>query len=1068
MKKSKLFFYVFIFLVLIQSNLIAQTRVVCIGNSQTAGTGTTNPATKAWPAQLRTMLGSEYSLLNCGVSGSVMTKAGSSPFWNKSQYTQARNFDPQILIISIGSDDASTANLPFIGNFATDYIAMIDSFRVNGKNPLVYICYPTSCFGNTAQNTVLHDQILPLIDQVHSMRETTVIDFYNPMLPYGNLFPDHLNPNDQGAASMARIVYNSLKQASVITSGSIYEIVSKASNKLLDVFNASLSYGGNVDTWSDTNSDAQRWRVDSTGVDQYTITNVASGKLLRITNTTPASYVNVDQYINTNNNSVKWSIVKQNDGSFSIRTAANTNFGLNEVNANAADGANVALLTFSGVSSQSWSFILQAPQDEAPTAAVADKAFAAWKTKYIDNNRTGNEVIAREGFWSVAEMMEIVDDAYEVTGYTKYSTQFATMYSQFINRHGNDWMWNSYNDDITWMVIACTRASLLTGNTTYQTKAKEQFDKMWARAIHDGSWLTWNQGTAGTNSCINGPAMVACCYLAQATGDLSYYDKAIALYNWSKNKLFMTATGKVNDNYNPSTGAVGDWSSTYNQGTYLGAAMMLYNYTKNPVYLTEAQRIAQYTKVNMANNGVFNWEAGPDLNGFKGIFMRYARRYVVDANKTDYIPWLQLNAKIAYNNRNSEGLISTSWGTRTAETITLSADSALKIIPAFAASTAVSLLVNCPNTLTLIKSAYTTIEAENFDYLKGVSMEICPEGTMDLSVNKSGYYSGYNNIDFGLKGSESALIRLACTTAGNTVEIHVDSPTGALIGTATTTNTGNLTTYADITCPVTNVKGLQNIYLVYKGTGTICKVNNFKFIEAAGAGETHGLLGTYFSGLNFNTQLLQRIDSVINFNWAEFSPAAAISVNSFSARWTGKILPIYTGTYTFYITSANARRVWINDQLIVDKWINDSGIEYSGNIDLTAGKKYDIKVEYYNLVGNADIKLEWQSDLQVRQVIPSSQLFMPDEVPSAIIDTWTNADELTVYPNPVKTTVTLNSGSVEATQVSIFDIQGKLIMLNNGKFSGTKSFDVSQLSKGVYFVTVLSNNGVKLTHKFIK
>ena len=93
---------------------------------------------------------------------------------------------------------------------------------------------------------------------------------------------------------------------------------------------------------------------------------------------------------------------------------------------------------------------------------------------------------------------------------------------------------------------------------------------------------------------------------------------------------------------------------------------------------------------------------------------------------------------------------------------------------------------------------------------------------------------------------------------------------------------------------------------------------------------------------------------------------------------------------------------------------------------------------------------------------------MPDEVPSAIIDTWTNADELTVYPNPVKTTVTLNSGSVEATQVSIFDIQGKLIMLNNGKFSGTKSFVVSQLSKGVYFVTVLSNNGVKLTHKFIK
>ena len=1068
MKKSKLFFYVLLFSVLIQSNLIAQTRIVCIGNSQTAGTGTTNPATKAWPAQLRTMLGSGYSLLNCGISGSVITKNGTSSFWNKTQYTTARNFDPQILIISFGTDDASTANLPFISDFATDYVAMIDSFRVNGKNPIVYICYPTSYFGNTAQNTVIHDQILPLIDQVHSLRESTVIDFYNPLLPYGNLFPDHLNPNNQGAASMARIVYNAMTKTSAITSGSIYEIVSKASNKPLDVANASMANSGNVITWSDTNSDAQRWRVDSVGINLYTITNIASGKLLHIANSNPANSVNVDQYANTNNNSVRWSLVRQDDGNFNVRSAANSTFVLNESNAGAIDGVNVALYTAAGTASQSWSFILQAPQDIPPTAATADLAFAAWKSKYIDNNRTGNEVIAREGFWSVAEMMEIVDDAYEVTGNTKYSTMFNTMYNQFLNRHGADWMWNSYNDDISWMVIACTRASLLTGNTVYQIKAKEQFDKMWTRAIHDGSWLTWNQGTAGTNACINGPAMVACCYLAQATGDLSYYDKAVSLYTWSRNKLLMPATGKVNDNYNPETGAVGDWSSTYNQGTYLGAAMMLYNYTKEPIYLTEAQRIAQFTKVNMASSGIFNWEAGPDLNGFKGIFMRYARRYVVDANRSDFIPWLQLNAKSAYNNRNSEGLISTNWGTRTAETSTLTADSTFKIIPAFAASTAVSLLVNCPYSTKIIRNAYSTIEAENFDYIKGVSVETCPEGTLDLSVIKSGYYSGYNNVDFGLTGSGTALFRLACSTAGNTIDIHLGGPTGTLIGTATTTNTGSLTTYADITCPVTNLKGLQNIYLVYSGTGTICKVNYFKFIEAESAGETHGLLGTYYNGLNFNTPVLQRIDSVLNFNWLEFSPASGVNADNFTSRWTGKILPLYTGTYTFYISSANARKVWIDNQLIVDKWINNSGIVYSGSIDLAAGQKYDIKVEYNNIAGTANIKLEWQSDLQVRQVIPSSQLFMPDEVVSAINDTQANADGLTVYPNPVIKSITLNSGSVEATQVSIFDIQGKLLIQSNGKFSGTTSFDVSKLSKGVYFVTVVSNNGMKLTHKFIK
>ena len=73
-----------------------------------------------------------------------------------------------------------------------------------------------------------------------------------------------------------------------------------------------------------------------------------------------------------------------------------------------------------------------------------------------------------------------------------------------------------------------------------------------------------------------------------------------------------------------------------------------------------------------------------------------------------------------------------------------------------------------------------------------------------------------------------------------------------------------------------------------------------------------------------------------------------------------------------------------------------------------------------------------------------------------------------MYPNPVKTQFTLNSGSVEAAQVSVFDIQGKLLIQSNVKFSGTKTFDVSQLSQGVYFVTVVSTNGVKITHKLIK
>lgn len=863
-----------------------------------------------------------------------------------------------------------------------------------------------------------------------------------------------------------------LAQVNTITSGSIYKICSKASGKVLEVANSSMSGSANVDIWTDTQSDAQRWIVTSVGNDRYTLTNVASGYLLNIADA-PRSGVNVNQIRSGATNSIQWKIVPREEGYFTVQIASASDYVLHVDNAATADGTNISIYKSNGSDTQAWAFYLESPQEAAPSAAAADKIFAAWKSKYYDHNREGNEVIANEGFWGVAEMMEIVDDAFEVTGDTKYSTLFSSMYLSFISKEGQDWMWNEYNDDITWMVLACTRASLLTGSTTYQKKAKEQFDKMYARANHDGNWLNWKETggvIAATNGCINGPAMVACCYLAQATGDSSYYDKAIKLYKWSKGTLFEPASGKVNDSYDVAGGKVSNaWSSTYNQGTYLGAAVMLYNYTKDPSYLLDAQRIATYTKVNMFGSTTINGENGRDLDGFKGILMRYARRYVVDCNKADYIPWLQLNAKVAYNNRNSEDLIYTKWGTKTIETATLPIDTALKRVPAFAASTAVSLMVNCPLSLNTTRSAYDTIEAESFNYFKGIVTEPCIEGSSNLAGIRTGDYSAYYNLDFGFLGADSVKMRISGVNEGNTIEIRLGGITGPLIGTVPVTKTGSWNSYTTVTVPVTKVKGLQNIFLVYKGSLTICEINYFQFVEAKEATESNGLLGSYFFGTNLKKVVLERIDSTLDFNWYEFSPASEVNANNFSARWTGKIEPRYSGTYTFYITSDNGRRVWINNQLIIDKWITDQDITYSGTIDLTAGEKYDIKVEYYETSGNANIKLEWESTNQTREVIPNSQLFLPADIPTnEPIDEVQATEQIVLLTNPEKTVLTLESGSMSVTQATICTISGNIIFQHDKIISGACSLDISNLSKGVYVVSVLLTNGERKSIKFIK
>jgi len=473
-------------------------------------------------------------------------------------------------------------------------------------------------------------------------------------------------------------------QTAGITSGAVYTIISKSNSKLLNVSNSSLEKNANVDCWSDTGTDAQRWIVTNIGKSLYTLTNVSSGMLLHRSEVS-ADSVNADQCSDTGGDDVRWTIIKAGQSSFYLKSADETGSSLNLHSGDTADGINVDVAKSSATDAQKWLFQKDAPKVATTPAAIADKVFAAWYTSY-------NIELVKGFFWDNAEMMEVVLDAYEVTKDPKYKAMYEAMYNNFIVKNGDDWQDNKYNDDIAWASLFSVRGYLLTGNRAYLDKAKDQFDKMYARAFNNtyGGGLIWYQTKTTKNSCINGPAMVACCYLARATGDSTYYDKAIALYTWSKVYLFDAATGKLNDNVDldKKTGQlkVSTWSSTYNQGTYLGAAVMLYKYTKEASYLSEAQRIAVYARDKMYNSKVMNNEDnGNDLPGFKGIFARYARMYTVELNKTDLVEWLQLNCKVAYNNRNSQNLIHTKWATRTPE---------IKPKSAFGCSTAVSLLMN--------------------------------------------------------------------------------------------------------------------------------------------------------------------------------------------------------------------------------------------------------------------------------------------------------------------------------------------------------------------------------------
>lgn len=235
----------------------------------------------------------------------------------------------------------------------------------------------------------------------------------------------------------------------------------------------------------------------------------------------------------------------------------------------------------------------------------------------------------------------------------------------------------------------------------------------------------------------------------------------------------------------------------------------------------------------------------------------------------------------------------------------------------------------------------------------------------------------------------------------------------------------------------------------------IREANNLTINPGGIEGNGEGLTGTYFNGTDFNTKITTRIDAGVNFDWAIGSPAEGVDVDNFSVRWTGQVMPRYTGKYTFYLTCDNGGRLWVNNELIIDKWTGNQGIAYSGTISLTAGEKYDLKLEYYDNRSTAFCKLEWASPFQSREVIPQSQLFK--EIPVSDVKDINYFPELKVYSsrsgNGIVTVEIGNYDGNDDVNLTVYDIYGKILLKQTGR-AAKQQLDLSRYSKGIYLISV--------------
>jgi beta-glucosidase len=126
-------------------------------------------------------------------------------------------------------------------------------------------------------------------------------------------------------------------------------------------------------------------------------------------------------------------------------------------------------------------------------------------------------------------------------------------------------------------------------------------------------------------------------------------------------------------------------------------------------------------------------------------------------------------------------------------------------------------------------SAFNQIEAENFNSQFGVATETCGEGGLNVAYISNFDHILFNNVDFGT-GANAFQARVASAVSGGTIELHLDNPGGARIGVCTVPGTGGWQTWTTVTCDVTGVTGVHNLYLkCVGGNGDLVNLNWFKF-----------------------------------------------------------------------------------------------------------------------------------------------------------------------------------------------------------------------------------------------
>lgn len=194
-------------------------RVACIGNSITDGFGIDMRSALSYPASLQRLLSKcdstkNYNVKNFGVSARTLLNKGNLPYMKEEAWRDAQCFNPNIVVVKLGTNDSKPENWQHAADFQSDLKAMIDTLKALPSHPRVLLATPIPVLLTTTskswgiRDSVITAGIIPIIKKVAKKEKVELLDLHSlfPANDKDMMQRDGIHPTAKGASRLAEIV----------------------------------------------------------------------------------------------------------------------------------------------------------------------------------------------------------------------------------------------------------------------------------------------------------------------------------------------------------------------------------------------------------------------------------------------------------------------------------------------------------------------------------------------------------------------------------------------------------------------------------------------------------------------------------------------------------------------------------------------------------------------------------------------------------------------------------------------------------------------------------------------